>query len=276
MNALLIIAGNEFKRAVRNRWIAATTLLMLALSLSLSLLGSAPTGTVDVDRLGITVVSLSSLSTFLIPLIALMLSYDAIVGEMENGTLLLLLTYPIRRWQIIAGKFIGHTAVLAVATLLGYGSAGLAVGFIETNVNPATWIAFAFMCGTSVLLGMAFLAMGYLVSALVRERGTAAGLAVAVWLLFVLLFDMALLGALVADQGQTLKSGMVTALMMFNPADIYRMLNLTGTPEIATLAGIAGIGESITLSSPVLSASLLLWSLMPIGLAILVFRRREL
>lgn len=276
MNALLIIAGNEFRRAVRNRWIAATTLLMLALSLSLSLLGSAPTGSVDVDRLGITIVSLSSLSTFLIPLIALMLSYDAIVGEIENGTLLLLLTYPVQRWQIVTGKFLGHTIVLAVATILGYGSSGLAIGLMESNANPATWLAFLFMCGSSVLLGMAFLALGYLVSALVRERGTAAGLAVAVWLLFVLLFDMALLGALVADQGQTLKSGTVTALMMFNPADIYRMLNLTGTPDIAALAGMAGVGDTLTLSSPVLAGSLLMWSLMPIGLAILIFRRREL
>lgn len=276
MNALLIIAGNEFKRAVRNRWIAATTLLMLALSLSLSLVGSAPTGSVDADRLGITIVSLSSLSIFLIPLIALMLSYDAIVGEIENGTMLLLLTYPVRRWQIVTGKFMGHTAVLTVATILGYGSAGLAVGIIESNVNMATWMAFLTMCGTSVLLGMAFLAMGYLVSAMVRERGTAAGLAVAVWLLFVLLFDMALLGALVADQGQTLKANTVTALMMFNPADIYRMLNLTGSPDIATLAGMAGVGESVRLPSSVLTGSLLMWSLIPIGLAILVFRRREL
>lgn len=276
MNAVVIIAGNEFKRAVRNRWIAATTLLMLALSLSLSLVGSAPTGSVDADRLGITIVSLSSLSIFLIPLIALMLSYDAIVGEMENGTMLLLLTYPVRRWQIITGKFIGHTAVLTVATILGYGAAGLAIGVIESNANVETWMAFLAMCGTSVLLGMAFLALGYLVSAIVRERGTAAGLAVAVWLLFVLLFDMALLGVLVADQGQTLKANTVTALMMFNPADIYRMLNLTGSPDIAALAGMAGVSESVRMPASVLTGSLLMWSLIPIGLAIMVFRRREL
>ena len=276
MNALLMISGNEFKRAVRNRWIAATTLLLLALSLSLSLVGSAPTGSVDADRLGVTIVSLSSLSIFLIPLIALMLSYDAIVGEMENGTMLLLLTYPVRRWQIVTGKFIGHTAVLTVATVLGYGSAGLAVGLIESNANIATWMAFLAMCGSSVLLGMAFLALGYLVSAIVRERGTAAGLAVAVWLLFVLLFDMALLGALVADQGQTLKANTVTALMMLNPADIYRMLNLTGSPDIAALAGMAGVSDSARLPTSVLTGSLLIWSLIPVGLAIMVFRRREL
>ena len=42
-----------------------------------------------------TVVSLASLTVFLVPLIALLLAYDAIVGEAERGTLLLLLAYPV-------------------------------------------------------------------------------------------------------------------------------------------------------------------------------------
>ncbi len=276
MTPVLIIADKEFRRAVRNRWIVATTLLMLGLSLSLSLLGSAPTGTVSADRLGITVVSLSSLSTFLVPLIALMLSFDAIVGEMEGGTLLLLLTYPVRRWHIIAGKFLGHTSVLAVATLLGYGTAGLAVGLFEDTTDFATWVSFGTMCASTVLLGMAFLAMGYVASTLVRERGTAAGLAVTVWLVFVLLFDMALLGLLVADQGATLTVDAVNALLMLNPADVYRMLNLTGSGEVAALAGLSGLSGSGTVSWQMLAVALLAWSAMPFGLAVLIFQRREL
>ena len=42
------------------------------------------------------------------PLIALLLSYDAIVGEVERGTMMLLLTYPVARWQVVLGKFLGH------------------------------------------------------------------------------------------------------------------------------------------------------------------------
>ena len=62
--------------------------------------------------------------------------------------------------------------------------------------------AFALLIGASVLLGASFLALGYLVSAAVRERATAAGIAVGVWLFFVVIYDMALLGALAADQGR--------------------------------------------------------------------------
>ena len=51
------------------------------------LLGSSPTGTVKADPLAVTVVSLSSLSIFLVPLIAMLLAYDAVVGEVDRGTM---------------------------------------------------------------------------------------------------------------------------------------------------------------------------------------------
>src|SRR6185295_9917997 len=107
MNAVLVIARKEFGDGLRNRWVIAATLLMAALALALSLLGSAPTGVVAADRLAVTVVSLSSLSIYLVPLIALLLSFDAVVGEVQQGTMLLLLAYPLARWQVIAGKFLG-------------------------------------------------------------------------------------------------------------------------------------------------------------------------
>lgn len=81
MNTLLIIAGKELREATRNRWVVATTLLMAALALTLSFLGSVPTGTVGVGPVEVTIVSLSSLTIFLLPLIALLLSFDAVVGR---------------------------------------------------------------------------------------------------------------------------------------------------------------------------------------------------
>ena len=44
---------------------------------------------------------------------------------------------------------------------------------------------------SSVMLGAVFVGIGYLISVLVRERGTAGGVAIGVWLLFVLIYDMA-------------------------------------------------------------------------------------
>jgi len=104
MNAVFIIVGKEIRDGLRNRWVLATALLLAMLALSLGFLGSSPTGAVKVDPLTVTVVSLSSLSIFLVPLIAMLLAYDAIVGEIDRGTMALLLSYPVSRWQIMVGK----------------------------------------------------------------------------------------------------------------------------------------------------------------------------
>ena len=127
MNNILIIARKEIQEGLRNRWVLTTTALLAALALTLTFLGSAPTGSVGTSELDVVIVSLSSLTVFLVPLIALLISHDAIVGELERGTMLLLLSYPIGRWQVIVGKFVGHLAILAFATLAGYGAAALAL-----------------------------------------------------------------------------------------------------------------------------------------------------
>ncbi len=118
LQAISIIAGKEFKDGLRNRWVLATTLLLAGLAISISFLGTAPVGERGVSALAVNVVSLSSLTIYLIPLIALLLSYDAIVGEVERGTMLLLLTYPVSRRNILIGKFCGHLAILAFATIV--------------------------------------------------------------------------------------------------------------------------------------------------------------
>lgn len=276
MRNILIVARKEIQEGLRNRWVLATTLLLAGLALSLTFLGSAPTGTVGVRALDVVIVSLSSLTIFLLPLIALLISHDAIVGEMERGTMLLLLSYPVARWQVLLGKFVGHLSILAFATLLGYGAAAGALAVTGAEIDAQSWVAFASMIGSSVLLGAAFIAVGYLVSALVRERSTAGGIAVGIWLVFVLIYDMALLGLLVVDQGQVLSGGLLNALLLLNPADAYRLFNLTGSAGVSAFSGMAGVAQSATLSPSVLLATLAAWALVPLGLAAFAFSRREL
>ena len=271
-----IVAAKEIQQAVRNRWVLAATLLLAGLALSLTFLGSAPTGSVGVRALDVIIVSLSSLTIFLIPLIALLISHDAIVGDMERGTMLLLLSYPVARWQVLLGKFLGHLAVLAFATCLGYGVAAAALMASGSRIDNDSFTAFAAMIGSSVLLGAIFVAIGYLVSAIVRDRGTAAGVCVGLWLLLVLIYDMALLGLLALDQGRNISAGVLNAILLFNPTDVYRLLNLTGFVNVSMFAGMAGLTQNTSLSAPTLLAALILWTLVPLGLAALAFSRREL
>ena len=271
-----IITGKEVRDSLRNRWVLAATLLLAALALSLGFLGSSPTGSVKADPLTITVVSLSSLSIFLIPLIAMLLAYDAVIGEIERGTMALLLSYPVSRWQVLVGKFIGHLIILTLATTAGYGLAGIALQLAHGGLDFAAWKPFALLIVASVLLGAAFLAMGYLISAKVKERGTAAGIAIGVWLFFVVIFDMALLGILVADSKQAITAPMLETILLFNPADVYRLLNLTGYENTAMYAGMAGLSGQLTLGMPVLVAAQLLWIALPFALAAWIFRKRQI
>lgn len=274
MSTIIAIAGKEILDGIRNRWIVATTLLLAALALTLTFLGSAPTGTVGASPLAVTLVSLSSLTILLLPLIALLLAYDAICGEFDRGTMLLLLSYPVSRGHLVLGKFVGHVAILAFATIIGYGSAAIALAM--TGADISGWQAFLSMIGSSILLGSAFLSIGYLISALVSDRGAAGGLAIGVWLLFVLIYDMALLGLLVLDKGNHITAPILNALLLLNPADAYRVFNLSDLGGVSQFTGMAGLSEDAALPAAGLIAALLLWTAVPLTGAGLALRRRQL
>lgn len=177
------------------------------------------------------------------------------------------------RWQVVLGKFVGHVAILAIATGLGYGAAGTAVALTS---DGGDWEAFALLVASSVLLGAAFIAIGYVLSVLVRERATAAGLAIGVWPVFVLIYDMALLGMLVADHGRSIGASAVNWLLLFNPTDVYRMLNLAGTPDARLFSGMAGLAGDVRLSAAALAGALALWIAVPLAAAIGLFARRQI
>ncbi|GAA3981082.1 ABC transporter permease [Comamonas faecalis] len=276
MNATLTLIGKEVRDGLRNRWVLAVALLLAALALALGLLGSAPTGSVKVDPLVVTVVSLSSLSIFLVPLIALLLSYDAIVGEIDRGTMALLLSYPVSRAQVLTGKFCGHLVVLSLAIVGGYGAAGILLQLWHGGLDVSGWTPFLLLIGASILLGAGFLALGYLISALVSDRVTAAGIAVGVWLFLVVIFDMGLIGLLVVDQGRVVTAQMLNVILLFNPTDVYRLLNLTGHENIAMFSGMAGLTDKATLPTAALLLAQALWVVVPLTLAAMRFKRRAL
>ena len=275
MKMLWILAMKELRDGFRNRWVAAAIVVLGILALTLSVLGSAPTGSVRVSELDISVVSLASLSVYLIPLIALMLSFDAMVGEFERGTMMLLLTYPVTRWQIIMGKFLGHVLILSIAILLGYGGAVVVLTLV-TGGSTEGWPAYAMMMASSLVLGSVFIALGYLVSVLVRERATAIGAAIGLWLVFVVLYDLLLFGVLTMDKDQLIGQQLFSMLMLVSPTDTYRVLNLSSFEGVSEAAGIAGVASEAGLSGALLISVMLLWVIAPLMATLLVFQRREL
>jgi Cu-processing system permease protein len=241
---ILTIAGQEIRIGIRNRWILLATMILAVFSLALALLGSAPAGTLGVDRLTITVASLASLSVYLVPLIALLLAFDAICGEVERGTLLMTFSCPISRPEFLVGKALGHTLVLSFALVIGYGlTAGLLIAMGAGSLTGL--VDFARLIATSILLGVCFLAIGYVLSALTRQSGTAAAAAIAAWLVMVVLYDLALLGALVANPSGVFASSVFPYAVLLNPADAFRLFNLAALGASELVGGMAGVSETL-------------------------------
>ncbi|MGM3389067.1 ABC transporter permease [Stutzerimonas stutzeri] len=273
MNAIWNIARKEFSDGLRNRWLLAISLLFAVLAVGIAWLGAAASGQLGFTSIPATVASLASLATFLMPLIALLLAYDAIVGEDEGGTLMLLLTYPLGRGQILLGKFVGHGLILALAVLIGFGCAMLAIALLveDIEIGLLLWAFGRFMV-SSTLLGWVFLALAYVFSSKVSEKSSAAGLALGVWFLFVLVFDLAFLALLVFSEGQ-FSPELLPWLLLLNPADVYRLVNLSGFDGAGAM-GVLSLGSELPLPVHALWLCLLMWVGLSLLLAYAVFRRR--
>lgn len=267
---ILATAVAEFHIAARNRWVAIAVALMVVFSLVLVAAGSAPMGETATDRLSVTVASLTSLSVYLVPLLALLMSFDAVAGEVERGTLPLVLTYPVTRGEILCGKLVAHLGVLTVAVAAGYGAAAIAA--IATDPAAASGLAALWrLTWTSMALGATFLGAGYGVSSVSRRPSGAAGLAVGLWLGLVVLYDLGLLAAVVADDGGRFTTLVFPKLLLANPADAFRLFNLAASNATDAAAGVGGAAAGIPLWQSALSV--LLWPVAALALSIAAFRR---
>lgn len=272
MKQVLTVANKEFHDGLRNRWFVSITIIFAILSVGLSYYGTAVSGSIGVASLSSTIASLASLAVFLIPLIALLVSYDSFVGEQESGTLLLLLTYPISKTQLLIGKFVGQGGIIALATLLGFGASAA----VLTYQQGAEFVlpAFSLFIGSAILLGLSFTAIAYVVSLLVSEKSKAAGFALVIWFFFALVFDLGLLALLVGTEDFISQQGL-TQLMMLNPADIFRLVNFAGLDN-ADVNGALAVAIQSSASVEQLFLLLASWVLGPLLLAVIIFRTRRL
>ncbi len=269
---ILAIARAEMLIALRNRWVLIATALMVLFSLALTFAGSAPTGQLGVDLLTVSVASMTTLSVYLVPLLALLMSFDAIAGDIERGGLALLLSYPVSRAEVLLGKLTAHLGALLIAVVVGYGIAGVAAWMV--GGADASSLAALFQLGWSaLLLGASFLAIGYAVSAFARSPGAAAGLAIGLWILFVVLYDLGLLGALVMDNGGLFSTRLFSWFLVANPADAFRIFNLSGARDPSLATGFSGAAGG--LDGRVFLLSLLLWPLLGLALARRLLKRVE-
>ena len=235
-----IVAGKEFRDCLRSRWLVFGSALFAILGLAVFFGTAAIGGTLQYQPLPSVMNSLLSLTVFL-----LLLSYDAFVGEAESGTLLLMLTYPLSRLQWLAGKALGQGAALLLVLVLGFAVLPLIQAFLPVPYGMGELLSsLCVLVLSGWALGLLFMLAAYWVSLSVRHKAQALALLLVVWFVAVLLYDLGLLVVTVAG-ADVLGRGTLTALMLANPASVFRLLNQSvigvlsfEVPSAAVLSGI--------------------------------------
>ena len=96
-------------------------------------------------------------------------------------------------------------------------------------------------------------------------------MAVGIWLVLVVLYDLGLLGAVVADDGGFFTEALFPWLLALNPADAFRLWNVAGSGQVALASGMTGAAGALPGGAPL--ASLLLWPVAAFALARLAISR---
>jgi ABC-2 type transport system permease protein len=143
--------------------------------------------TVSPDRLPSFVVFLG----FLVPLVAIALGFDAVNTEHTRRTMSRILAQPIYRDALLFGKFLAGLATLSICFLTLW-LLVIGLGLVMLGLPPG---------GEEVLRGLAFLvvtiayggvwlSLAILFSTVFRQPATSALAALAVWLLFAVLWSV--------------------------------------------------------------------------------------
>jgi Cu-processing system permease protein len=188
----------------------------------------------------------------------------------------MLVTQPIPRYQVIAGKFLGLLLTLLVATVIGFSVPGILISLTPGTEGASSY---AMVILYSMLLGVVFTGCAILLSQIANRRQITFGIAIGVWIFFEIVYGLIMLGATLYLSPAILKSVLIIGLIG-NPIDIFRVLSLIAVggaeffgPAGATLVKLVG---SQWLAVAYGFSALLLWVILPLFLSLKIFSRQNL
>jgi Cu-processing system permease protein len=277
-NIISSIAKKEIMDNIRNKWIIIMSLMFAILTVVVSYFGSLTSqGWQD---LSLTIVTMMTFVEYLVPIIALMLGYATIIGEIERGSMSALMSLSATRFEIVAGKFLGLVSVLALTILIGFGIAGLIIAINVSNVDFVAYLLFIVM---TIMFGMIFLSISLFFSTVFRKRSSAIGGAVLLWFFFLFIIQIIYQGILIAYIGlEKLISGAIPnwyyAIELTSPVSVYSYfvsLNVVSLNTLTQLSGTTVIYPSY-ISNWVLFPILCAWIIVFFVLAVWRFQRQDI
>jgi len=272
MRIITTLLKKEINDSLSNRWFILYAVAFTGLALLLSWLSlSGGTGYTGFAGFGRTAASLVNLVLLIVPLMALTIGAGSLAGEQERGTLSYLLAQPVNRGEVLLGKYLGLAAALLGALAFGFGLSGLIIAARGGQTDARAYIllvTFAF------ILALGMLSVGFLVSVLTRKAAVAIGVALFLWLIFVFVGDLGLMGTTIAFK---LPIDTLFNLTLLNPLQVFKMsalISINATLDVLGPAGIYAMQTYRDSLTALFLGSLALWIVLPLGIAYLVFRRR--
>ena len=128
----------------------------------------------------------------MVPLIGLTIGAQAIVSDRQDRSLEYLLAQPVSPAEVYVGKYLGAAFSLVVLLVFGFGWAGVMLALRGAVGSPGDFILLVVL---TVLLGLGMLSVGYLISSFSPQTAAALGIAVSLWLVFVIIGDLGLMGS---------------------------------------------------------------------------------
>jgi ABC-2 type transport system permease protein len=269
------VARKDFEDAVRSRWVLGLSVLFVALVAGAAYI-TRPSGggTASSNAVLNSIVVRDALVTTLVPLIALVSAYGAVVGERSSGSLKLLLSLPHSRADVVFGKVVGRAGAIVVPIAVGF-----LLPAVALLVAPAIQFQAADYLGFTLLvavLGVAFVSIAVGFSSATASARLAVAGAVGIYFLFVPLwgavrFPVQLYFGLSGGPSWLPVSGQqfVQFLTLLNPTGSFK------TVSGAFLNGSLFTGEQAR--THVAAAMMLLaWILVPPLLGLLRFETEDL
>ena len=260
------VVGNPMWRIIKyvlydilqNRIVIGYTLFLLAVSMGLFALSDDPTK---------GLISLLNIVLIVTPLVSAIFATIHFYNASEF--IELLAAQPIRRGVIVWSQFLGLVIALEIAVLVGI---GIPVALYTPTATGGTLLV-AVICLTVVFVALALLA-----SVVTRDKAKGIGVALLLWFYFALLYDALVLFILFTFADYPLEKATLV-LAALNPIDLARVLVLLQM-DISALMGYTGalFREWLGSSWGILSAVsiLFLWAVVPMLLAVRVFRKKDL
>jgi len=257
--SLVAIARKDFQETVRSRGMIA---LVTLFSLLVAAFAFAVRPTAESEQFA-TEALLSFfvgpvLVTTLVPLVAVVVGYNAVSGERESGSLKLLLSLPHSRADVVFGKVVGRGAALGLAVFAGFLLPALVLIAAPVVFNAGAFLGYTVFAAA---LGVVFVAIAVGCSAASSTQRRALIGGVAIYVLFVLLWG-AVTGRLVGAAGPLVDALPVSATQV---RVFLRVSNPTTAVEALSNAFLGGQLFSGETANQQLSAAAMLvfWTLAP-------------